>query len=529
MTPATRPISILIAALGGEGGGVLTEWLVAAASRAGYAAQSTSIPGVAQRTGATTYYIEIHPIPVAALDGRAPILGLLPVPGRVDLVVASELLEAVRTVQAGMTSPERTLLVTSTSRTLTTAEKIPLGDGRFDAARLLDVARRHSRDVMAFDMSTIAGEAGTVVSAVMFGAVAASGVLPFARDVCAAAIQGTDRAAEASRAGFAAACVAVDGRDRPAREKTAAAPEPPCPDFVGTGFPAPAREFVALGHARVSEFQDRAYGQLYLDRVARVLSAERSADPSGAKRFALTREVARYLALWMAFDDVVRVAALKSRADRFARVRRELGAGPREVVRIHDFFRPGLPEFAGLLPPWLAARLAARERRRLSRGKPPLGWAIELRTDGIAGFLALRALGSLRGLRRRGARFAEEQRGIERWLDAIVTAATHDWTLAHEIALSARIVKGYGATLERGKENLLHILTHLAAGADGRSAEERARGIREAREAALADEAGQALDRALAAHGAPPRPPKPQPIRWAKPRTGHSKVGEAAT
>ncbi len=135
----------------------------------------------------------------------------------------------------------------------------------------------------------------------------------------------------------------------------------------------------------------------------------------------------------------------------------------------------------------------------------------------------------LRGLRRRGARFAEEQRGIERWLDAIVAAAARDWTLAHEIALSARIVKGYGATLERGKENLLHILTHLATGAGDRSVEERTRAIREAREAALADEAGQALDRALVAHGAPPRLPKPQPIRWAKPPAGQSKVRETAT
>ncbi len=317
--------------------------------------------------------------------------------------------------------------------------------------------------------------------------------------------------------------------DAPPRPDAAAAPEPPCPDFIRAGFPAAAWEIVTLGHARTVEFQDRAYGQLYLERVARVLAAERAADLSGARGFALTRECARYLALWMAFDDVVRVATLKSRAGRFARVRREIGAGPGDVVRIFDFFKPGLPEFAGLLPPSLATRLAARERSRLARGKPPLGWAIKLRTDGIAGFLALRALAALRGLRRRGARFAEEQRGIERWLDAIVAAAAHDWTLAHEIALAARIVKGYGATLERGKENLHHILIHLAADAVDRSVAERARAIREAREAALADEAGQAFDRALADHGAPPRPAKPQPIRWAKPRIGHPKVRETAT
>src|SRR5262249_43970756 len=68
-----RPITVLIAALGGEGGGVLTNWVVAAAARHGLAVQSTSIPGVAQRTGATTYYVEVMPTPAAELGGRRPV------------------------------------------------------------------------------------------------------------------------------------------------------------------------------------------------------------------------------------------------------------------------------------------------------------------------------------------------------------------------------------------------------------------------------------------------------------------------
>ena len=53
---ADRPICILLGALGGQGGGVLADWLVEAAHHSGYPAQATSTPGVAQRTGATTYY-----------------------------------------------------------------------------------------------------------------------------------------------------------------------------------------------------------------------------------------------------------------------------------------------------------------------------------------------------------------------------------------------------------------------------------------------------------------------------------------
>ena len=47
--------------MGGQGGGVLTDWIVATAEANGWQAQSTSVPGVAQRTGATFYYIEMLP------------------------------------------------------------------------------------------------------------------------------------------------------------------------------------------------------------------------------------------------------------------------------------------------------------------------------------------------------------------------------------------------------------------------------------------------------------------------------------
>ena len=93
-----RPITLLIAALGGEGGGVLTGWIVSAAEQAGFPVQSTSIPGVAQRTGATTYYIEIFPALTRELDGKYPVLALTPGVGDIDIAVASELLEAGRTV-----------------------------------------------------------------------------------------------------------------------------------------------------------------------------------------------------------------------------------------------------------------------------------------------------------------------------------------------------------------------------------------------------------------------------------------------
>ena len=120
--------NILIAALGGQGGGVLVDWLVQCARDAGLAVQATSVPGVAQRTGATSYYIEWSRAPVA--DGQPrPVFALSPVPARVDVAIASEALEAARLIERGFVTPERTCLVASTSRIYTTAEKMHMDDG----------------------------------------------------------------------------------------------------------------------------------------------------------------------------------------------------------------------------------------------------------------------------------------------------------------------------------------------------------------------------------------------------------------
>ena len=532
-----QPITLLVCALGGEGGGVLTEWLVEAARLAGYAAQSTSIPGVAQRTGATTYYVEVFPVALAELGGRRPVFSLSPVPGALDALVSSELLETTRQIGNGMSSAERTLVISSSARSLTTAERMVPGDGRADSQRLLEVIRSFSREHQVFDMGAMARECGTVVSAVMLGALAGSRLLPFSREHFEAAIHGREDAAQSSRAtqaslrGFARAFDAVheprehalrlrqvlDGEDAPAPATT------PLPDAVRNRFPAAVQEMLALGHARVLDYQDAAYAALYAERLAQVLQAEREADPAGVHGFAVTREMARWLALWMAFDDIVRVADLKSRASRRDRVRREVKAGDEDIVKVYDHFKPGVPEFAALLPPALARRLTAWDARRASP------WALPLKvgSHSVTGMLSLRVLASLRGLRRRGSRFAAEQALIERWLGAVLAGLSQgSWQLGHEIALCGRLIKGYGSTNERGKNNLLHVIDHLAIAHPADSPPEaRARAVAAAREAALQDDAGKALDAALLQHGAPPRPVVAQPIRWMKrpPSQAHSR------
>jgi indolepyruvate ferredoxin oxidoreductase, beta subunit len=554
-----RPVSLLLCALGGEGGGVLSEWLVDIAREAGYPAQSTSIPGVAQRTGATTYYIEVFPTPVAQLGGRQPVFSLNPVPGALDALVSSELLETTRQIGSGMASPERTMVITSSARTLTTQERMQLGDGRADSAPWLQVVREFSRARHVFDMGSVARESGTVVSAVMLGAIAGSGLFPFTREQYEHAVRASGGGAAASLRGFAQAFEIVakersasrattqscdpalepgsrtlarhDGlRVKPAMTTSVAAMTTSAAamteaatamtssehDRTSTSvaaLPEAVRDIAALGAARTKEYQNAAYADLYLQRLHALLAAEREADPRGEHQFATTRETARWLALWMAFEDIVRVADLKSRGSRWERVKGEVKASDADLLRVYDHFKPGAPEFAALLPTALAQRLLRWDRGRVARGKSPWALPLKIGTHSITGMLALRTLASLKWLRVRGSRYRVEQQMIGRWLDGIAAGTRRDWRLGQEIALCGRLIKGYGATNERGKENLLHVLDHLAHGADAPAA---AQAVAAARTAALADDAGQALDAALVQHGAPPRPVKAVPIRFVR-------------
>ncbi|MEK6245299.1 MAG: 2-oxoacid:acceptor oxidoreductase family protein, partial [Pseudomonadota bacterium] len=215
-----RPITILIAALGGEGGGVMADWLIDAARQCNFPSQSTSIPGVAQRTGATTYYLEIFPATRDQLHGKSPVFSLTPSPGNVDIMVASELIEAGRAMQNGYVSPERTTLVASTHRIYATIEKMQMADGRFDSSRVVDAGRKLAKQAVLFDMRKLAEDSGTVINAVLFGAMAGSGVLPLPRDACEQAIRRGGRGAEASLRGFAAGYEIAAGA-RPAPKEPA--------------------------------------------------------------------------------------------------------------------------------------------------------------------------------------------------------------------------------------------------------------------------------------------------------------------
>ena len=440
---APRAITIAILAMGGEGGGVLADWIVDLAEHGGYVAQSTSVPGVAQRTGSTIYYVEIFPD-----IGKEPVLALMPVPGEVDVVIASELMEAGRAIQRGLVTSTRTTLIASTHRVYSMTERTASGDGRVDSAKLLDACRSAARLLRHADFARIAREHSSVISAPLFGALAATGALPFHREQFQEAIRRSGVGVDSSLAAFAAGSSAQ-------------------PDKPGMRADPTADSVIRAGVARLKDYQDERYSAEYIDLLAPV----RKADPGGA----LLRETARYLALWMSYEDAIRVAALKISPERLDRVRREARLGEGELLQVFEYLHPRAEEIADILPPW--AMRSAWTRRfvgaLMGRGKV-------LETTSLSGFLQLRLIASLRGWRRSSLRFQREHGKIRAWLAAIVSSAVRDYEFALELAQCPRVLKGYGDTHSQGARKFDSLMESAARLQEEPGGAERLKALREA-------------------------------------------------
>jgi indolepyruvate ferredoxin oxidoreductase, beta subunit len=499
-TAPTRPITLAITAIGGQGGGVLADWIVSLASAEGYIAQYTSVAGVAQRTGATIYYIELFPKAAAEAAGAQPVMALMPAPGDVDIVLATELMEAGRALVRGLVTADRTTLVASSHRIYGVGEKTAMGDGLARSDRVIEAAEKRARKLVLFDMAELAERHGSVISAVMFGALAGSTALPFPASAYAAAIERGGVGVKASLAAFhaglqraqAEATISPAG-SRPATPQPTTQAGAKLMARIAATFPPALAPMLAEGVRRLCDYQDAAYAEAYLDRLDGVLAADRAA--SGERHaYALTEEAARGLALWMSYEDTIRVADLKTRASRFTRVRDEVKAAPDQIVYTREFVHPRLEEVCDTLPaglgrwiletPWAARRLEPlfAEGRKLSTGK-------------LGGFLTLHILATLRPTRRASLRFQRETAAMLAWLERVKAAAARDYDLAVELALCQTLVKGYGDTHARGMCSFDAIMAEADRG--GLNASRVAR----LRKAALTDEAGDALKAELAAAG----------------------------
>ena len=495
-----KPVTIAILAMGGQGGGVLSDWIVALAESKGWVAQSTSVPGVAQRTGATIYYIETIP----GDREREPTLSLMPTPGDVDVVIAAELMEAGRSVLRGIVTPGQTVLVTSTHRSYAVSEKEKPGNGIADPTVVTAATDFAARRTIAFDMEAIALKNGSVISSALFGAFAAAGVLPFERADFEAIIRQGGKGIEPSLKAFGAAyeqALAKPKQD-PAASASKDLPMPPgraghpaldrLLQTLRTDFPESLQPMIYAGIRRLTDFQDPAYAQDYLDRLSDILSRDRVAG-GAAHGFAFTEQAAKYLAIAMAYDDVIRVADLKVRSTRFDRVTREVGVKGDQILYTTEFMHPRMEEVCGTLPKGIGLFIERRKGlfdfldRRVNRGR-------RVKTGTIFWFLGLYMVSALRHIRRSTLRHDREMAFTDAWLARANGLIARNYPLAVEVLKCRRLVKGYSGTHMRGLskfDRVLSALDQLATREDG------ADWLRRLRQAALLDEDGIALDGAL--------------------------------
>ena len=490
-------IKLAVMAVGGQGGGVLTNWIEDCAHRNGYVVQATSVAGVAQRTGATIYYMEMAPA-----QERNPVFSLMPAAGDVDILVAAEMMEAGRAIMRGFVTPDRTTLIASSHRALAVSEKTVPGDGIADSEEVVAAAEIAAQRFIAFDMEKMAVDAGSMISASLFGALAGSGALPFGRESFEDAIKASGRGVEASLRAFSASYeAAASGRvevptSEKAKIKTAGGPAGPknlidqwnALEARATALPLPARDMALTGLRAVVDFQDLAYGKEYLDRVEAVLAVD-----DAAKDYELTLEAAKYIAKAMAYDDVFRVADLKTRGSRFARVRTEIAPAKGAQMKLTEFMHPRAEEIVGLMPSGLGSRLSESPGamrlidKLFNRGR-------RLRTDRLLPFAQLYVLGGLRKYRRGTLRHAQERKHLESWLELALSYRKVDYALGVETLRNRRLVKGYSDTHARGLSKFDKVMDGVAllAGRD-----DAAHWCRLLREAALSDEKGDQLEGAL--------------------------------
>jgi indolepyruvate ferredoxin oxidoreductase beta subunit len=485
----SKPINIAILAMGGEGGGVLADWLVHVGEQNGYLAQTTSVPGVAQRTGATIYYLELFPRAALHDDKQLPVLGLMPMPGDIDLVIASELMEAGRAVQRGLVTPDRTRFIASTHRVYSMTERTALADGRVDAQAILRGCEAAALKFTGFNMAKLAEDNKSVISAVLLGAIAGAQALPFSRQDYEAAVRAGGVSIGPSLAAFNAGYAAAQGHT-----EMAELPSGRTDGRTGEGFNAvlasipsdDARALVKAGIERASDYQDVRYAREYIERLTPFVAAT---EKFGDKGQELLAEVARQLALGMTYEDTVRVAELKIRGTRFARVRAEVGATEDQIIEIVEFMHPRVQEIADTLPAslgrWLLrSKFAMSLMSRLtSRGRT-------VRTTSLRGFLLLYVVASLKPLRRTTLRYERETRFLAEWLETVRHAAAIEVSLAMGFARLRNLVKGYGDTHERGRTKYETIKSFIVADLHHASAAEHLQALIEAAEK---DEDGLAL------------------------------------
>lgn len=472
-------IRILIPAVGGQGGGVLTEWVVQAFFLEDFDAQGISLPGLSQRGGSTVYYLEAHPKPES--EDKSIIFAQFPVPGEVDIILAQEFLELGRALELGYGSG-KTTIVTSSHRIYSTLEKMPIGSGIYSDENLRKLAGGFSSrfiELNALELSKKNGMDELAVNAILLGALSASGAVPLDKQSFIRSIKMVGVAVNASLKAFEVGWeYAHSGNESNAdlsaewagfiKEREDKLEGKEKDEYLSrisnieSEYSANLREILAESIYRLIDYQDLSYADKYLNEVNTVKTIDSNTKGT---TFKLTELFAKNLALLMSYEDGIRVAELKIKSDRFKRIREEMRVRDDQVFHVVDYLKPDAEEIYGLLPNVLVAPVLSFTQTRLFKKiwhrKKPLTMGQTPVTNSFGGYLRLWTLTKIKFLRPYSFRYKKEYKLIKAYRDAINKYASYDYKLACLVAKSAQMVKGYGKVRRRTMDSFYRFLDNI--------------------------------------------------------------------
>lgn len=479
-------LKILIPAVGGQGGGVLTEWLVQAFVLEGFEVQSIGLPGLSQRGGSTVYYVEAHP--KIGSESKRVIFSQYPVPGDVDVILSQEFLELGRVLEQGYGS-ERTTVVSSTHRVYSTLEKMPVSSGIYSEENLKRLAGAFSQSFIGFNALEKAKENGMDelgINAILLGALAASEALPINETSYLKAIETAGVSVKSNLKGFRVGWdyVKLKSSDRIEsesqkkweefkKERSEKLDSVKREEYlrlvskIEIIYPTRLREILAEALFRLTDYQDVWYAERYLDDLKRVYEIDQ--EMKGG--FKVTESFAKNLALWMSYEDGIRVAELKISPHRFKRIKEEMRLRDDQVFHVIDYLKPDAYEIYGLLPNILVAPFVGIARSRLFRKILPKNKKITLEqkpvTTSFAGSLTLRLLAKFKFIRPLSYRYRNEHSLIKKYKEDVEKFTVLNYELGCLVAKSGEVIKGYGdvrrRTMNAFSRFLDKVITPLAA------------------------------------------------------------------
>ena len=463
-----EPIKIALLAVGGDGGSVFSNWCVNLAQNCGYFATSTSIAGVAQRTGSTIFYLELLPQIEIKKRGKAPVLSQMPVPGDVDIVIATEIVEIGRALNRGLIS-KNTTVIFSSHRNLSISEKSSSADGIIDSKKIIEEVEKYTKNKVVYaNFKKIAKKNGSVISSSLLGALFASDALPFSKENFEKVIVAGKIGVESSLNSFREASDEVKnektneeidtGLDKAKLSPIAhSSSNKEVQKFINRikSYDTSLHDITYLGVMNTANWHDHKWGNYYLDELEKIIKID-----TKEKNFALSYNYAKYLSSALTYDDLIFVSSIKTSKKRLKEVRTEVNAKEHELVEVLDFLHPGLEEFCGFMPKGLGSRLSKSKKfknfftKYLDRDR-------RMKSTNLFNFLILYFVGTLKSWRFKSFRHFEEMENVNFWNIKIENILAVNYELAVLVVQSYRVKKGYGDTFHRSQSKF-KILLDLA-------------------------------------------------------------------